>query len=150
MLEVLHELVPGDNLVLNRFEVTTGHYSVVTLPDGIAKPDEVKQVGRYLNQSPFPPYFVGTGDTQWKLTTDFMPRFHSLGPDAYAWVGCNGRAVGLSMSIGRELARAVAGTSRRDLALPFTAPEPIPFHAIVRRVAPLMLLNYRRRDRREV
>lgn len=73
MLEVLHELVPGDNLVLNRFEVTTGHYSVVTLPDGIAKPDEVKQVGRYLNQSPFPPYFVGTGDTQWKLTTDFMP-----------------------------------------------------------------------------
>ncbi len=84
------------------------------------------------------------------MTTDFMPRFHALGPDGYAWVGCNGRAVGLSLAIGREFARAVTGVARRDLALPFTAPEPVRFHAAARRVAPLMLMEYRRRDRREV
>ncbi len=73
LLDVLNELVPADNVVLNRFEVTTGHYEVITLPEKLAKPEEVKLVGRYLNQSPFPPYFVGTGDTQWRMTTDFMP-----------------------------------------------------------------------------
>ncbi len=73
MLEVLNQLVPADNVVLNRFHVTTGTYEVVTLPEGLAKPEEVDLVGKFLNQSPFPPYFVGTGDTQWKMTTDFMP-----------------------------------------------------------------------------
>jgi DNA-binding CsgD family transcriptional regulator len=73
MLDVLNDLVPADNVVLNKFEVTTGHYEVVTLPEKLAKPDEVRLVGRYLNQSPFPPYFVATGDTQWRMTTDFMP-----------------------------------------------------------------------------
>lgn len=73
MLRVLNDLVPSDNVVLNRFEVTTGNYEVVTLPEKLAAPEEVKLVGRYLNQSPFPPYFVGTGDTQWRMTTDFMP-----------------------------------------------------------------------------
>jgi hypothetical protein len=36
------------------------------------------------------------------------------------------------------------------LALPFTRPDPIPFHALARRLAPLMLIEYKRRDRREV
>jgi len=35
------------------------------------------------------------------MTTDFLPRIHRLGPDAYAWAGCNGRAVALSISLGR-------------------------------------------------
>ena len=26
------------------------------------------------------------------MTTDFLPRMHRLGPDAYGWTGCNGRA----------------------------------------------------------
>lgn len=84
------------------------------------------------------------------MTLDFTPGFHALGPDGYAWVGCNGRAVGLSLAIGREFARAVDGAPRRDLALPFTAPEPIRLHGIVRRIAPLKLVEYRQRDRREV
>jgi glycine/D-amino acid oxidase-like deaminating enzyme len=84
------------------------------------------------------------------MTRDFMPRFHQIGPDGYAWVGCNGRAVGLSIAIGREFARAISGTPRADMALPFTAPEPVPFHSIARRIAPLALVHYRRRDRREV
>lgn len=84
------------------------------------------------------------------MTPDFMPRFHRLGPDAWAWAGCNGRAVGLSVALGGEFAKAVCGVPERELALPFTEPQPLPMHGIVRRVAPLMLLRYRRMDRTEI
>ncbi len=84
------------------------------------------------------------------MTRDFLPRFHRLGPDAYAWAGCNGRAVALSVALGAEFARAVGGAPDRELALPFSEPAPLPLHAIARRVAPLMLLRYRRNDRREI
>jgi glycine/D-amino acid oxidase-like deaminating enzyme len=84
------------------------------------------------------------------MTRDFLPRFHRLGPDAYAWTGCNGRAVALSVALGNEFAKAVAGVRDRDLALPFIDPVPLPLHAIVRRLAPLMLLRYRRNDRQEI
>ena len=79
------------------------------------------------------------------------PRFDvAVGPDGYAWIGCNGRAVGLSFAIGREFARALSGTDRRDLMLPFSEPQPLPFHRVARRVAPLALLRYRWRDRQEI
>lgn len=84
------------------------------------------------------------------ITRDFFPRMHTLGPDAYAWAGCNGRAVGLSVALGRELAKAVTGTPVAALALPMSAPAPLPLHGLVRRLAPLMLLPYRHIDRREV
>jgi glycine/D-amino acid oxidase-like deaminating enzyme len=84
------------------------------------------------------------------MTSDYLPRIHRLGPDAYAWVGCNGRAVALSIALGRELAKAVAGTRAQELALPFTAPAPLPAHGLLRQLAPLMLAVYRHRDRREL
>lgn len=84
------------------------------------------------------------------MTDDFMPRFHRLGPDAFAWAGCNGRAVGLAVALGAEFAKAVQGVPDRELAMPFTEPSPLPLHAVVRRVAPLMLLHYRRLDRAEI
>jgi glycine/D-amino acid oxidase-like deaminating enzyme len=84
------------------------------------------------------------------MTRDHLPRLHRLGPDGYAWAGCNGRAVALSIALGREFARTVQGAPHGELALPFSEPDPIPFHAIARRVAPLMLLEYKRRDRREI
>ena len=84
------------------------------------------------------------------MTRDYLPRFHKLGPNGYAWAGCNGRAVGLSVALGREFARAIQGAPDNELALPFTRPDPIPFHALARRLAPLMLIEYKRRDRREV
>ncbi|MBP8309133.1 MAG: FAD-binding oxidoreductase, partial [Burkholderiaceae bacterium] len=62
----------------------------------------------------------------------------------------NGRGVGLSVALGRELARAVTGTPEDELALPFSEPRPLPLHGLARRVAPLMLLLYRHRDRREI
>jgi len=84
------------------------------------------------------------------MTTDFLPRIHRLGPDAYGWTGCNGRAVALSISLGDQLSKAVRGIPESDLALPFTAPAPIVGHALLRRLAPLMLMVYRRRDAREI
>lgn len=84
------------------------------------------------------------------MTNDFLPRFHRLGPDAWAWAGCNGRAVGLSVALGEEFAKAVRGMPDSELALPFTEPAPLPLHGIVRRIAPLMLLRYRRADRSEI
>jgi glycine/D-amino acid oxidase-like deaminating enzyme len=84
------------------------------------------------------------------MTTDFLPRIHRLGPDAYGWTGCNGRAVALSIALGDELSRAVRGAPENDLALPFTDPAPIVAHGLLRRLAPLMLMLYRRRDAREI
>lgn len=84
------------------------------------------------------------------MTRDYLPRFHKLGPDGYAWAGCNGRAVGLSVALGREFARAIQGIPENELALPFTEPEPIPFHFLARQLSRLMLLEYKRRDRWEV
>ncbi|MBU6271634.1 MAG: FAD-binding oxidoreductase, partial [Betaproteobacteria bacterium] len=84
------------------------------------------------------------------MTDDYLPRVHRIGPDGYAWVGCNGRAVGLSVALGRELARAVRGAPDQDLALPFTEPRPLALHGLARRTAPLMLLLYRYRDQREI
>jgi glycine/D-amino acid oxidase-like deaminating enzyme len=84
------------------------------------------------------------------MTRDFFPRMHQLGPDAFAWAGCNGRAVGLSIALGRELANAVTGTPVDDLALPLSKPDPIPMHGIVRRLSTLMLVPYRHLDRKEI
>jgi glycine/D-amino acid oxidase-like deaminating enzyme len=84
------------------------------------------------------------------MTTDFLPRIHRLGPDAFGWTGCNGRAVALSIALGDELSKAARGAADRDLALPFTEPAPIVAHALLRRLAPLMLMVYRRRDSREI
>jgi glycine/D-amino acid oxidase-like deaminating enzyme len=84
------------------------------------------------------------------MTDDYFPRVHRLGPDAVAWAGCNGRAVGLSVALGRELAKSVTGTRDDELALPFTEPKPLPMHGVARRIAPWMLMVYRYRDRREL
>jgi glycine/D-amino acid oxidase-like deaminating enzyme len=84
------------------------------------------------------------------MTTDFLPRIHRLGPDAYGWTGCNGRAVALSIALGDELSKAVRGIPEKDLALPFSDPVPIVAHGLLRRLAPLMLMVYRRRDAREI
>ncbi len=66
------------------------------------------------------------------MTTDFFPRIHRLGPDAYGWTGCNGRAVALAIALGDELSKAVRGVPEKDLALPFSDPVPIPAHGLLR------------------
>jgi glycine/D-amino acid oxidase-like deaminating enzyme len=84
------------------------------------------------------------------MTADFLPRIHLLGPNAYGWTGCNGRAVALTIPLGRELSRAVQGVPESELALPFTEPVTYMAHGLLRRIAPWMLVLYRRRDAQEL
>lgn len=78
------------------------------------------------------------------------PRIHQLGPNGFGWVGCNGRAVALSISLGRELAKAIQGVALETLGLPLSAPKPQPFQGLIRRIAPLALPLYRRLDAQEI
>ncbi|MBP2231223.1 glycine/D-amino acid oxidase-like deaminating enzyme [Azospirillum agricola] len=84
------------------------------------------------------------------MTTDYFPRVHRLGPNGFAWAGCNGRGVALSVALGREMARAALGRDPAELALPFTPPTPLPFNELLQRVGPLKLLQYRWNDSREI
>ncbi len=78
------------------------------------------------------------------------PRIHQLGPTGFGWVGCNGRAVALSISLGRELAKAIQGTALETLGLPLSTPKPQPFQGLIRRIAPLALPLYRKLDAQEI
>ena len=84
------------------------------------------------------------------MNRDRFPRIHSLGPDGWAWTGCNGRGVALGTSLGRELARAATGQPVGELALPVTEPRPFPLHGVVRRLAPTYLAWLRRQDHKEL
>lgn len=95
-------------------------------------------------------YIGMTPDNLLKPQVPGFPRIHRLGPDAYGWVGCNGRAVALSISLGRELALATRGVAAETLALPFSEPKAQPFRSIVRKIAPLALPLYRQLDAQEI
>ena len=82
------------------------------------------------------------------VTRDGLPHIHMIGPDGYAWAGCNGRGVALAISIGREFARGILGVPRSELALPFTEPQPIALHGMAVRLQPLAIMAARRRDAR--
>jgi len=95
-------------------------------------------------------YIGMTPDNLLKPQVPGYPRIHQLGPNGFGWVGCNGRAVALSISLGRELAKATQGVAIDTLGLPLSAPKPQPFRNIVRRIAPLALPLYRRLDAQEI
>jgi glycine/D-amino acid oxidase-like deaminating enzyme len=79
-----------------------------------------------------------------------FPRIHQLGPNGFAWVGCNGRAVALSISLGRELARATQSVAVEKLCLPLSEPNPRPLQQVIRKLAPFALPLYRRLDAKEI
>ena len=83
------------------------------------------------------------------MTRDRFPRVHRLGPDGWAWIGCNGRGVAFGTAMGREIARAAMGEPEEALALPLTEPAPLPAHGLLRRVAPAYLAWLKRADRVE-
>ncbi|QCK86479.1 FAD-binding oxidoreductase [Phreatobacter aquaticus] len=95
--------------------------------------------------------YVGmTPDSVFQPQVPGYPRIHTLGPNGYAWTGCNGRAVALSISLGRELAKATQGISLDELGLPLSEPKPQPFQPLLRRIAPFALPLYRRLDAQEI
>ncbi len=84
------------------------------------------------------------------MTDDHSPRIHRIGHDAYAWAGCNGRGVALSIALGRELAGAVRGVACETLALPLTDVRPLPFHGVRCLLAPLLLMRDNRRNNKQI
>ncbi len=132
-----HQLITGGALAL----ATNGHERLKA------------RIGERLRQT-FPQITEVRFASVWNgfiaMTTDYTPRFHRIGPDAYAWAGCNGRGVALSVAMGAVFAKALTGTDAGVLPLPLTDVRPLPFQGLLRRAAPLMLLEYRRRDAREI
>jgi len=118
------------------------------------KPERLKAIVAERLQRLWPQIGPVEFDYVWNgyvgMTTDFLPRIHRLGRNAYGWTGCNGRAVALSVALGDELSKAVRGVAEKDLALPFSEPVPILAYGLLRPLAPLMLMLYRRRDAREI
>lgn len=85
------------------------------------------------------------------FTIDFLPHLHELSPGLLSVTGYNGRGVALATTVGRVLAEAIIGQrDSADLDIPRTPLRPLPLHALLRRLAPLQLINYRRLDRQEV
>src|SRR5262249_58165755 len=64
--------------------------------------------------------------------------------------GGKGRGGAVAIGIGQELAKGAIGAPEQALALPFTNPLPYVAHGLLRRLAPLMLMVYRRRDAAEI
>ncbi|HEY4748585.1 MAG TPA: hypothetical protein VIH38_13510, partial [Steroidobacteraceae bacterium] len=56
----------------------------------------------------------------------------------------------ITIPLGRELSRAVQGVPESELALPLTEPVTYMAHGLLRRIAPWMLVLYRRRDAQEL
>jgi glycine/D-amino acid oxidase-like deaminating enzyme len=83
------------------------------------------------------------------MTADGLPHVHRLADGVYAWVGCNGRGVALATALGGVLADAARGVPASGLPVPFVPLAPIAAHALVKRLARLMLLVYRWRDARD-
>ena len=83
------------------------------------------------------------------ITLDRLPHVHELAPGVLAWLGCNGRGLALSTSIGGELARACLGAPLASLPLRFTPLRPVFGHALAQGRETLALVYYRYRDARE-
>ena len=103
----------------------------------------------------FPQYVEPEIEYSWTgyvgATRDHTPHFHRLGPNGWTWIGCNGRGVALSVTLGGELAKAVMGAAEQDLAFPLTEIEPLPMHKFLRLTSrPFTLSLYRYRDWREM
>ncbi|KRD96163.1 oxidoreductase [Bosea sp. Root381] len=116
--------------------------------------DKLKRLWPQLGEVSFDYVWSGyvgmTPDDVLKPQVPGYPRIHQLGPNGFGWVGCNGRAVALSISLGRELAQATQGVPLGTLGLPFSEPKAQPVQGLLRRIAPFALPLYRTLDAREI
>ena len=91
------------------------------------------QIQRRLDHV-FPDLGDWQAETRWSgrvaMTDDFFPRLAQLGDDFYGWIGCNGRGVALSVSMGRLLAELAAGAEHASLSLPLERPAAFPLREL--------------------
>ncbi|KAE8754974.1 FAD-dependent oxidoreductase [Paraburkholderia madseniana] len=62
------------------------------------------------------------------VTTDHLPHVHEPRSGLHIAVGCNGRGIAISTSMGIELANRVAGAQASDLSIPVTSLRNVAFH----------------------
>ncbi len=84
------------------------------------------------------------------MTVDRLPHLHRTADGLVGWIGCNGRGLALCMAMGSVMRDAVLDVADDALPLAPTPFVPVPFQPLVRRVARLALVNFRRKDAREV
>jgi glycine/D-amino acid oxidase-like deaminating enzyme len=77
------------------------------------------------------------------LTRDFLPHLHEPLPGLLAFLGCNGRGVGLCSAMGRAVALHLLHPDRSALPFPVTPIRPIPFHGLKRLYVAAAIAYYR-------
>jgi glycine/D-amino acid oxidase-like deaminating enzyme len=97
--------------------------------------------------APLAPAFVWTGVVA--VTPDFLPRAFAVQPGLTALIGCNGRGIAMTTSLGRAAARWLVSGDEAELPLRPEAPAPLPFHPLTRHAPRFWLPLARFRDRRE-
>ncbi len=80
------------------------------------------------------------------LTPNLLPRLFELGPGLTALIGCNGRGIGMTTSLGAALAELAAGGDPGDLPVPLTPPDRFRFHGLARLLPGLLLPLAKFRD----
>lgn len=73
------------------------------------------------------------------LTPDFLPRLFEIAPDWFAPLGCNGRGIAMSTSLGQRLGRYIIQRDTAVLPIPLSSAAPIRAHGFAR-YAPQLLL----------
>lgn len=101
-----------------------------------------RALGRRLERI-FPQLGPVSFDYIWRgtaaLTPDFLPRLQTVAEGWYAPLGCNGRGIAMSTSLGRRLAEYLYSGRAAVLPIPLSQPQPIAMHGVTR-YAPQMLL----------
>ncbi len=80
------------------------------------------------------------------LTRDYLPHLHEPAPGLLAFVGCNGRGVGLGTAMGMAIGKHLLAPSSAPLPFPITSLRPIPFHGLQRLYVAAVIAYYRLLD----
>lgn len=81
------------------------------------------------------------------VTKDMLPHLHEPAPGLTIGLGYCGRGIAMSSCMGRNLARRALGAPETELDFPITPIRPMPFHGVLKAVAPVAAPLASARDR---
>ncbi|MGF6573746.1 Glycine/D-amino acid oxidase [Paraburkholderia fungorum] len=133
-----------NNLFALRFtadgRIVTGGMAPVS--QWMAEPRLLRSLARRMERI-FPQLYEVKFDFIWSggaaLTPDFLPRLFEVGKNWFAPLGCNGRGIAMTTSLGQRLASYVVDRDPEVLPLPITSAAPIKAHTFARYVPQLLL-----------
>jgi glycine/D-amino acid oxidase-like deaminating enzyme len=102
------------------------------------------QINRRLAAT-IPGYTATPLDYAWKgtawLNSDLLPRVLTVDEGLFAVQACNGRGIGLSTIVGREVARLATRPGAYQPLVPLQKPQPVTGYALARHLPGLMMLG---------